>query len=47
MKHKWLGNICTVCGIQRKKFKSDGRYITNYFDKNNNIIVNRPLCKIK
>jgi uncharacterized protein (DUF2252 family) len=51
MKHKWLGDICTVCGIQRRTVKrlnaqSQTEYFAEYFDKNGNKFPARPICKL-
>lgn len=52
MRHKWVGNICVNCNIQRKTVKyavikdgiSKSEYYAEYFDKKGEKLIARPLC---
>lgn len=48
--HKWIGNICVNCGIQKKTSKIiqenlSELFTTYYYDKNNKKLPARPICK--
>lgn len=54
-RHKWVGDICAICGVQRKTIKraiitdgiSKSQYYAEYYDKKNNLLAGRPTCKLK